>query len=609
MYAWLVRPAVDILRHPLAATAVIVVLWAVATLPGLNAVGLVNWQESARALAASEMQDRGDWVVPTIAGKPYLAKPPMIYWCQLLLAKITGSPLTEHHLRWTVALAGLAASLLTFFAARGLLSVGIDRPEHEDRVLRRDASLWAAAFVATGVLTVRSSRIGELDILLVPFTIVAVWLSSWAWLTAGATRAVRWLAISGATLAAAGAALTKGPPGLIAIAVAVGGGIMLARSASTPVTRRQRITFAGFWGILVAFATIRTNGDRVADFAGWFGALMLGLMVAFAAAALTGFTRGRTLGLIVRDWMRSGIGTVIAGGLVALWLWTRAVRNRVGPELLELTATQEAADNLRPLTTEAPLQNIEAVAYGVGVGSIAMIAAVAWLVIDRPRIARAWWVLIAWVGLGLLLFSVSGRGTGRYLTPLWPGVAMLGAIWLVRAVRDLRRGRTLGTVAAVAVVALAALQGWWYAVKRPGAEGARSPREFMAELLEPARGVDPSRLAVVDYWVGSLDVYAGHHVEPVTDLGPWIDYPHEETTMADFADRLRRTGETCTLIIRGTPADDPARGPVDQTINPIDHLATYGLIAEEIPISAPFRIDRQKTLMKAVRVRPAPAGS
>ena len=50
---------------------------------GATAIGVVNEQEAFRATAAREMHARSDWIVPTLHGEPYLAKPPLIYWAQL----------------------------------------------------------------------------------------------------------------------------------------------------------------------------------------------------------------------------------------------------------------------------------------------------------------------------------------------------------------------------------------------------------------------------------------------------------------------------------------------------------------------------------------------
>jgi hypothetical protein len=73
---------------------------------GLTTHGLTNWQEAQRALVAREMQGRGEWIVPTVDGRPYLAKPPLIYWCQLAIAKVRGATTGEFELRMTVAMAG-----------------------------------------------------------------------------------------------------------------------------------------------------------------------------------------------------------------------------------------------------------------------------------------------------------------------------------------------------------------------------------------------------------------------------------------------------------------------------------------------------------------------
>src|SRR5207248_897606 len=91
-------------------------------LPGLTTQGLANWQESQRALVAREMQSRGEWIVPTVEGRPYLAKPPMIYWCQIAIARARGAVSGEFELRLTVALAGWAGVLATYLVGRRMLA-------------------------------------------------------------------------------------------------------------------------------------------------------------------------------------------------------------------------------------------------------------------------------------------------------------------------------------------------------------------------------------------------------------------------------------------------------------------------------------------------------
>src|SRR5207237_8505935 len=51
---------------------------------GLSAVGLLGADEPLYAQLAREMLARGDWVTPTLWGKPWLEKPPLFYWGALI---------------------------------------------------------------------------------------------------------------------------------------------------------------------------------------------------------------------------------------------------------------------------------------------------------------------------------------------------------------------------------------------------------------------------------------------------------------------------------------------------------------------------------------------
>ena len=51
---------------------------------GLSAVGLLGADEPRYAQVAREMLARGDWVTPTLWGKPWLEKPPLFYWGALI---------------------------------------------------------------------------------------------------------------------------------------------------------------------------------------------------------------------------------------------------------------------------------------------------------------------------------------------------------------------------------------------------------------------------------------------------------------------------------------------------------------------------------------------
>lgn len=55
---------------------------------GLGAFGLLGADEPRYAQVAREMLDRGDWVSPTLNGKPWLEKPPLYYWQAMLSYRV-----------------------------------------------------------------------------------------------------------------------------------------------------------------------------------------------------------------------------------------------------------------------------------------------------------------------------------------------------------------------------------------------------------------------------------------------------------------------------------------------------------------------------------------
>lgn len=580
-------------------------LCAVTYFLGLTTHGLTNWQESMRALVAREMLDNGEWIVPTVAGRPYLAKPPMFYWLQITLATILGGRCGELELRLAVALAGTAGVLATFFAARRFFAWRASDP-HRVQVLHPTCAdphwpaataWWSALMLASGFLYVRSSRIGELDILLVPFVVVSIWAIAEAWRET--RRSVRWAWVLVAGIGAAGASLTKGPPAVMVIALAGYGGVLL-HAACLPVaaSRRTRLmtaipaTAAGLAAVLLGARAARTPTEWLAVV--WFGALAAG-----AAVLLTRLAHPRRMLPALSGLVRTNTVLVIGCGLLSLWLWGLAVRTRVPePDIVSGTASGEAADNLELFSLESPLNNLEAASYGVGVGSVAAIIGCLWLVARRPRLPAAFFVVMAWAFFNLAAFSALGRGTMRYLTPVWPGIAMLGAAWLVAAIDRRPGGRRLALAAGVTAAGLAIGQAWWYGYGREQHYAHRSPRAFMRELLRPERGVDRARLFSLDFWEPAVDFYADAHVRPVALDGPKIDWPGPKIPFAEFRESLRASGEDATVLLRAT------RAPGLQGPSPLERLAEEGLTIQTLPIEPRYLIDRRRTPVIAVRVSP-----
>src|SRR5262249_33710723 len=91
----------------------------------------------------------------------------------------------------------------------------------------RSAALLSALCLATGILYTRSSRIGELDILLVPCVTIAAIGILLSWRSQRLHGRAHWPGMVLATLAATAAVMTKGPPGLAMVALGPYGGIAL----------------------------------------------------------------------------------------------------------------------------------------------------------------------------------------------------------------------------------------------------------------------------------------------------------------------------------------------------------------------------------------------
>ena len=587
-------------RDLIALTALCAIVYAL----GLTTHGLTNWQEAQRALVAREMQATNAWIVPTVRGEPYLSKPPMIYWAQRTIAAATGREVGVFDLRLTVALAGWLGVIATYLVARLILfapdgTKGDDDDSHESAdAFAHHAAWWSALCLATGILYTRSSRIGELDILLVPFTVVAIGAIAAAWRSHRIRNRQHIPAMLIACAAAAGATLTKGPPGLLVIMLAAFGGITIyeARHGTRPL--RVIITSTAAFALATTFI-VRGNIDSTTEIISITLAITLAALAAWMCAGLFSL---RTFISWFRALSRThpvGVPIVASG---AIWLWGKAVERSIGSDAVGAAAAREAADNLRIFVPDSALNNIEAASYGVGIGSIAAIIALIWLIKDRPKLTPGLAVVIAWVLLGVLAFSLLGKGVPRYLTPIWPGIALLGGLWIASALRDLPIRATLHRVLTIAALALAIGQAAWYAIGRERLYADRVPRIFLAELLRPELNVDLDRLGVLDYWSPALDFYAREPIELYAAAGPVASLPGvTDTPIAALAGELRRTGETYTLLVRETAHPDNATN-ADLGRSPIDRLALMGLGIETLPIQTEYRIDNRRTRVIAVRV-------
>jgi len=127
-----------------------------------------------------------------------------------------------------------------------------------------------------------------------------------------------------------------------------------------------------------------------------------------------------------------------------------------------------------------------------------------------PQRARAWRLLLAWLGSAFAFFSLSAGKRGLYLLPALPAAALLAAdgvlAWLGR--RGARPGRGLaGAVAAVALLELAA-----FTAVLPLLDAEKSPRALARAAARLTAPGEPVGLLAKDSLVGGLAYYGGRPV-------------------------------------------------------------------------------------------------
>ena len=177
--------------------------------------------------AAREMHDRGDWVTPTVDGRPDFTKPPLLYWAMGASFALFGETLWAARL--PVALAALALAWLTGRLARRAGGPG--------------AEAVAILVLGTSLGLLRYARVDLMDVPLA----LAIAVGLWACWRVAEGAPMRLLLVAG--VAAGSATLLKGPVGPVLIAVPAV--IYLARRAML-VRALPWIAVAGVVAVVVA---------------------------------------------------------------------------------------------------------------------------------------------------------------------------------------------------------------------------------------------------------------------------------------------------------------------------------------------------------------------
>jgi 4-amino-4-deoxy-L-arabinose transferase-like glycosyltransferase len=183
-------------------TALLLALVTALLLFRLGDAPLVGPDEPRYTRVAVEMHRRGDWIVPTLQGQPWLEKPPLFYWMAGAAFSVLGE--TETAARLPSVAAAVALTFLTaLFGAR---------------LYGAAAGLHAGFVAGTCLLTFAYGRAAAMDMLLAASVTAAIGLSGLRFLGVAGP-----MAVTAAGACAGAALLAKGPlgvllPGLVGLA-------------------------------------------------------------------------------------------------------------------------------------------------------------------------------------------------------------------------------------------------------------------------------------------------------------------------------------------------------------------------------------------------------
>lgn len=210
--------------HGLTLAAVGVVLAAVVFVyPMALDIPLLDPDEGLHASIAQEMVERGDWVTPSLRGKPFLDKPILYFWAEALSLRLFGMR------EAAVRLPGLMFGLL------GAVTTGIVGW----RMFGRPVGLVAGLFYTTTILPAALAQAATHDVALIPWINLAL-LLFWESDRASTRRtAVGYTLAIGLLLGLT--CLTKGLVGVALVGVAYGSYLLITRRLSVAICLRGAV--------------------------------------------------------------------------------------------------------------------------------------------------------------------------------------------------------------------------------------------------------------------------------------------------------------------------------------------------------------------------------
>ncbi len=342
---------------------------------GLDATRLWDRDEPRNARCAIEMLERADWVVPMFNDQLRTHKPILLYWMQMACYTVFGE--TDFAARAASAFMASLAVFATYWLARKLIDA--------------QAGFWSAAVLVTSLMFVVAGRAATPDACLVATSAIGIlglvlhWQSASTRLTAYA--AAGYIALGLAILA-------KGPVGIVLPMIVVGlwGLCQVIQASESPLGSASLYS-------MFRFAQFRTVGVRFLQLC-WKVTRRLcvvrGLLIAVAVAApwyiwvgirtdgewLTGFFFEHNLGraMAAMEGHRGGWWFYPAASLVGLFPWS----------LMLLPICLWTAKHFR-----------------------------------KKQFSPAIQLGLIWMGVYMAIFTIARTKLPSYITPSYPGAALL----------------------------------------------------------------------------------------------------------------------------------------------------------------------------------------
>jgi len=175
-------------------------------LPNLGQELHVDGREARHAEISRAMVETGDYLVPSVFGRPYIDKPPLYNWCAAALFRLTG--------RVTFALARLPSAVAAIAAALGIYVLG-------RRWFSPRAGIVASIVWMTSWLVIEWGRLSRMDMMFATLVLYALVLADIAARARAGWR--RSMVCLGSAALVGAATMSKGPLALFFFAVGLVG--------------------------------------------------------------------------------------------------------------------------------------------------------------------------------------------------------------------------------------------------------------------------------------------------------------------------------------------------------------------------------------------------